>query len=79
MSATAMAAAQEKAEMLIQKAEKKLKGMFSFGTGKFEEAAEMYGQAAKQFQLAKQCEFTRRATGGGVSGGWGCGEGACVP
>ena len=40
---------------LIAKAEKKLKGMFSFGNGKFEEAAELYGQAAKQYQLAKNC------------------------
>lgn len=31
-------------------------GMFSFGNGKYEEAAELYGQAAKQYQLGKNCE-----------------------
>ena len=30
--------------------------MFSFGNGKYEEAAELYGQAAKQYQLGKNCE-----------------------
>ena len=49
-------AAEERALALIAKAEKKLNGMFSFGNGKYEEAAEMYGQAAKQYQLGKQCE-----------------------
>eukprot|EP01050_Picozoa_sp_SAG11_P003217 SAG11_NODE_177_length_13334_cov_9.614280_3_plen_88_part_00 len=48
-------AAEERAMVLITKAEKKLKGMFSFGNGKFEEAAELYAQAAKQYQLAKNC------------------------
>ena len=33
-----------------------LAGMFSFGNGKYEEAAELYGQAAKQYQLGKNCE-----------------------
>jgi len=46
-------AAEERAEALIAKAQKKLNGMFSFGNGKFEEAAEFYAQAAKQYQLAK--------------------------
>jgi hypothetical protein len=31
-------------------------GMFAFGNGKYEEAAELYGQAAKQYQLGKNCE-----------------------
>jgi tetratricopeptide (TPR) repeat protein len=48
-------AAEERAEALIAKAQKKLNGMFSFGNGKFEEAAEFYAQAAKQYQLAKNC------------------------
>ena len=52
-------AAEERAMALIMKAEKKLKGMFSFGNGKFEEAAEMYGQAAKQYQLAKKCKLPK--------------------
>ena len=34
-------------------------GMFSFGNGKYEEAAELYGQAAKQYQLGKNCESSR--------------------
>ena len=60
-------AAEERALALIAKAEKKLNGMFSFGNGKYEEAAEMYGQAAKQSQLGKQCEsrpLPPRAVGG---------------
>ena len=59
-------AAEERALALIAKAEKKLNGMFSFGNGKYEEAAEMYGQAAKQYQLGKQCESppSPRAVGG---------------
>ena len=48
--------AEERAAALIAKAEKKLNGMFSFGKGKYEEAAEYYAQAAKQYQLAKSCE-----------------------
>ena len=57
-------AAEERALALIAKAEKKMKGMFSFGNGKFEEAAELYGQAAKQYQLAKRCGcFLFRALG----------------
>jgi hypothetical protein len=52
---TMASAAEERAQALIAKAEKKLNGMFSFGNGKFEEAAEYYAQAAKQYQLAKSC------------------------
>ena len=51
----AAGAAEERASALIAKAEKKLNGMFSFGKGKYEEAAELYMQAAKQYQLAKNC------------------------
>lgn len=45
-------------------------GMFAFGNGKFEEAAELYGQAAKQYQLGKNCESRRplRARRGSLRG-----------
>lgn len=48
-------AAEERAIALVAKAEKKLKGgMFSFGNARFEEGAELYQQAAKQYQLDKK-------------------------
>ena len=53
--------AEERALALIAKAEKKLNSMFSFGSGKFEEAAELYAQAAKQYQLAKNCANTQNS------------------
>lgn len=50
----ASSAAEEKAMQLEEKAEKKLNGMFSFGSGKYEDAAEFYGMAGAQYKLGKK-------------------------
>jgi hypothetical protein len=52
-----MSKAEEKAHEIIKKADAKLKSMLSsfFGGNKYEEAEELYKQAANQFKAAKCC------------------------
>jgi hypothetical protein len=48
---------EDKGEELMEKADKRLKGGFSFfsGTAKFEDAVEMYTKAGNSFKIVKKC------------------------
>lgn len=49
----------DKGEELMEKADKRLKGGFSFfgGTAKFEDAVEMYTKAGNSFKISKKCMY----------------------
>lgn len=58
-----MASPEEKAAEFMERANRRQKSWSLFGSvsSKFEEAAELYSQAANQYKLSKQCKKKKKA------------------
>lgn len=59
-----MASPEEKAAEFMERANRRQKSWSLFGSvsSKFEEAAELYSQAANQYKLSKQCKKKKKQT-----------------